>query len=310
VNGGRKPYLFSVPPTNGTWPFFVHPTSGHVYLANKLDWKRSAQIVPFTVQDSNQQLAFMRMEVTMKQSNNNVPKFVTFDENGYQLYVSITAAEADQIAKVSKFTRCRFRSYKKFQIVAEDEDEEYVLEYTIIDYEEDSWLNPTKYFVLDLHSGYLSVHAPIPANLVGQQMEFYVKVIDHNNPPHQQKVPFQLSVTDAPVPQLSRLHFYFAVSEESEVGTLVGQLTTSEQSSKDLNFDMHENDENSVFALDKSNGRLTLRSKLDRETKERHQFVIRVKNSDGLASFCFVTINVMDANDNFPRFVTQIERQV
>lgn len=182
------------------------------------------------------------------------------------------------------------------------------MEYTIVDYEEDSSLNPTKYFSLDLHTGYLTVHAPIPANLVGQQMEFSVKVIDHNNPPHQQKVPFRLSVTDAPVPQLSRLHFYFAVSEGNEIGTLVGQLTTVEQSSKDLSFEMHGGKESSIFELDKSNGRLTLRSKIDRETKERHQFVVKLQNSQGLSSFCFVIVTVMDENDNAPQFVTQIER--
>lgn len=116
MSGGRKPYLFSVPPTNGTWPFFVHPTSGHVYLANKLNWKRSAQIVPFTVQDSNQQLAFMRMEVTMKQGNKNSPKFVTFDQNGYQLHVSITAAEGDQIAKVRKYILLRSKLTSNYRL--------------------------------------------------------------------------------------------------------------------------------------------------------------------------------------------------
>lgn len=116
VQGGRKPYLFSIPPNNGSWPFFVHPTSGHIYLANKLDKMSSSQfMVPFTVQDSNQKLAFMQLNVNIEPGNKNAPKFVTFDNNGYQMHVSITVTETDQVAKVilklSKritLTFCRF----------------------------------------------------------------------------------------------------------------------------------------------------------------------------------------------------------
>lgn len=180
------------------------------------------------------------------------------------------------------------------------------MEYTIVDYEEDSWLNPLKYFTLDLHTGFLTVQAPIPANLVGQQLDFSVKVNDQHNPPHQQKVPFQIHITDAPVPEFSNLHFYFAISEQNEIGTFIGQLSTSDQSSKDLTFEM--NAENSFFSLDKSNGRLTLKTKLDRETKKQHQFVVKIQNSQGLSSYCFVTVNCIDSNDNAPQFVTKIDR--
>jgi hypothetical protein len=101
VHGGRRPYLYSTPPTNGSWPFFVHPTNGNVFLARQLDRTRSSRyVVPFTVQDANQQLAFMLTEVTVQQSNDNTPKFVTLGDSGYQLYVSITASEGDRVAKV------------------------------------------------------------------------------------------------------------------------------------------------------------------------------------------------------------------
>lgn len=195
-----------------------------------------------------------------------------------------------------------------FQVMAEDQDKDDVLEFVMTDYEEDSWLSPTKYFTLDSTSGHLIIQAPIPANLVGQEIDFSVKVIDQSNPPHQQKVPFQLHITDAPVPQFSRLHFHFAISEESESGTLIGQLTTNEQTSKDTRFEMQEDGELVAFALDKSNGRLSLLQKLDREQKEQHQFVVSVQNSQGFKSFCFVTVTVVDANDNRPQFVTQIDR--
>jgi hypothetical protein len=98
VHGGRKPYLFSTPPTNGSWPLFVHPTTGHVYLTNKIGGS-SEFFVPFTVMDANQQLAFTRLSIHVKQDNKNAPKFVTLSDE-YQLYVSITASEGDQIAKV------------------------------------------------------------------------------------------------------------------------------------------------------------------------------------------------------------------
>ncbi|KAI6191302.1 hypothetical protein M3Y97_00213900 [Aphelenchoides bicaudatus] len=288
VHGGRRPYLFSTPPTNGSWPFFVHPTNGNVFLARKLDYERLSRfVVPFTVQDANQQLAFMLTEINVQQGHDNAPRFVTLDDNGYKLYVSITANEGDRVG----------------MIMAEDQDEDDVLEFAMVDFEEDSLLNPNKYFALDSTTGYLSVQAPIPANLVGQEIEFEVKVIDQGNPPHQHKVPFQLHITDAPVPQFSRLHFYFAISEESESGTLVGQLTTNEQTAKDVRFEMKDSEDLSAFALDKANGRLTLRQKLDRETKEQHQFVVSIQNSQGFVSYCFVTITVIDANDNNLQFL-------
>jgi hypothetical protein len=100
VQGGKRPYLFSTPPTNGSWPIFVHPSTGHVYLASRLDRERTPQfVVPFAVQDANQQLAFMQMEITVKSDNDNAPVLVTLDGK-YELYVSITAAEGERVAKV------------------------------------------------------------------------------------------------------------------------------------------------------------------------------------------------------------------
>jgi hypothetical protein len=52
--------------------------------------------------------------------------------------------------------------------MAEDLDKDDVLEFTMVDFEEDSLSNPTKYFTLDSTTGHLIIQAPIPANLVGQ----------------------------------------------------------------------------------------------------------------------------------------------
>lgn len=42
----------------------------------------------------------MRFEVTVQPNNDNSPTFITSDDNGYEMSVSITAAEGDRIAKV------------------------------------------------------------------------------------------------------------------------------------------------------------------------------------------------------------------
>ncbi|KAE9554056.1 hypothetical protein FO519_002752 [Halicephalobus sp. NKZ332] len=144
-----------------------------------------------------------------------------------------------------------------------------------------------------------------------QTMEFFVRASDAGNPPHSSQVRMEMRILDVPniVPQFSRLHYTFAVSEDSQMDKIVGQLQSEDNQAvhvqKDLVFKIiSKNSENLPFSLDQKTGKISLKGKLDREAVEKYNFVVELKANDGLYSFALVTVVVMDVNDNGPVFST------
>ncbi|KAI6243857.1 hypothetical protein M3Y99_00051000 [Aphelenchoides fujianensis] len=290
VKGGRRPFVFSTPPTNTRWPLQVNAETGHVFLVSALDRRAESKfVVPFQVVDADGQAAFCQTIVSvLPAGNKHAPKFVG-PESGYEAHVSIQAASGDRIA----------------QVHATDGDADDQLEYTMVDFDEDSPQNPLKFVALDSRTGLLTMTDPIPANLAGPRIDFFVLVADSSNPPHSQKRPFRLHITEAPVPQFARLHFVFAIPENATQGTIVGRLSVAGDQEKNVAFDSAAG---GPFAVEKESGKLIVRRPLDRETADRHEFVASIRDAAGRGSFALITVNVLDVNDEKPTFRTLVDR--
>ena len=104
-------------------------------------------------------------------------------------------------------------------------------------------------------------------------------------------------------PIFSNHTFEFNVPESSSVGVVVanGLLATDRDHAQSLTYKL---DKSTVFSLDGTTGKLSLVTELDREKTDEYILVVTASD-DGMPSktaTATIQINVMDANDNTPKF--------
>ncbi|CAD5234633.1 unnamed protein product [Bursaphelenchus xylophilus] len=257
----------------------VNSNTGNVYLAQRPARSAEPVFVPFLVQDAYNNIAVQRMEVKIESDNINSPRFIA-PSDGYSLHISSASMDGDRIAK----------------ILALDDDEEDVLEYSI---------NPTPDFLgLDPKTGYLTVKGMV--RVESNDVDVDVTVSDRNNPPHISSTKINIQIVDGPVPQFSRFHYFFSISEDAAQGKLIGQLMASQGENVKYDIPQSDNKRSVPFLVEEESGRITLQQKIDREIEKKYDFVVRVRDRDQRTAFSYVTINVVDVNDNPPTFETNL----
>jgi protocadherin Fat 1/2/3 len=98
--------------------------------------------------------------------------------------------------------------------------------------------------------------------------------------------------------------FEFAINETSPVWTHVGFLRLKNVSAGAEYFIApHEHsNERLPFTVNRHTGMIAVGELLDYERQTEYSFVGTVKSMDGTSSTCNVRVDVLDANDNTPRF--------
>ena len=112
----------------------------------------------------------------------------------------------------------------------------------------------------------------------------------------------RVTVTDVNdnVPMISS-NFTVNVSESDPAGTPVAQFTASDMDAgATLVYSILEGNDNMLFAIDNSTGLVTLASMLDYEVQIQHILTISVRDQSDQESFGFLTVNVINENDNSP----------
>lgn len=283
ADGGMKPYNFQAIVSEPQ--FNVQHNSANVILAKKVVKRSELLMTPFMVTDSIGNVAVQQFVVKVEESNQNSPNFVA-PKNGYVLHLSSAAIEGDKIAK----------------ILAIDVDSDDQLEYAIVNNKK-----VNEILELDPKSGYLILKNAMSADRL-KDMSFDVAVSDRNNPPHRSQANFNIHVVDGPVPQFSRLHYFFSISEDAHQGKVVGELMANQVMSVKVVYQIEDlqNDDDIPFVIETESGKLILRKQIDRETRSRYDFVVNVRDEHGRGSYAFVTVNVIDINDNAPEFMTNL----
>lgn len=291
AKGGSKPIRYSVAGKTNL-PVTVERSTGKVFVTKKL---KSNLELPIMAEDQMGNKAFSKLKIIVKDENDKKPNFVS-PEEGYKFCTTTDAQVGESIAIV----------------MAVDEDKNDEIEYSLIS----SKSNILKYLDIDSQNGYITVKKSFTdLKQLPETMEFFVRASDSGNPPHWSQIPMQMKILDVPnvVPQFSRLHYTFAISEDSQNGKAIGQLQSEEHQGihvqKELFFKITSKDSESLpFSLDPKSGKITLKGKLDREAIEKYDFVVELKANDGLYSFAMVTVVVMDVNDNSPVFSTSYDK--
>lgn len=102
-------------------------------------------------------------------------------------------------------------------------------------------------------------------------------------------------------------HSVVSISEDSEIGSLITTVMANDvDTNPDLVYAFTPNgNPGQIFSLGKYDGQIRLLKYLDYEAQKSHQVQIRVSDSvhDALTN---LTINVLDGNDNSPRFIQTI----
>ena len=106
--------------------------------------------------------------------------------------------------------------------------------------------------------------------------------------------------------------YHFVVKENQSEGIVVGKVSALDadisENYKKVVYSTDKN--NSIFTINKTNGKIRALKKLDRERKDEYTFAIKAGNVDRegffvseMVSWVNVKVTVEDINDNFPVFI-------
>ncbi len=92
------------------------------------------------------------------------------------------------------------------------------------------------------------------------------------------------------------------VSEAVAIGTNVVKFQATDKDGNSLAFLITAGNTGDTFSVDKNTGVLTTNASLDRETIPTYNLTVTVTDNGGQSSSRNLIVNVLDENDNAPRF--------
>ena len=137
----------------------------------------------------------------------------------------------------------------------------------------------------------------------------YVVARDRGSPPKDNIVTVVihvLDVNDNP-PRFLNNSFFVNVPEKLPVGTVVTTVTAKDIDAGNngkVRYTIDQGNAGAVFQINETSGVITLHKQLDFERKSKYQLrvVARDQGQNVQSSFLFVTVYVLDSNDNRPTF--------
>ena len=94
------------------------------------------------------------------------------------------------------------------------------------------------------------------------------------------------------------------VREDVAIGTRVVRLNATDADGNDLTFHIIGGNVGGAFAIQNSTGLVTVATKLDRENVAKYHLAVRATDTSGKFVNNNATIEVMDVNDNAPKFIS------
>lgn len=164
--------------------------------------------------------------------------------------------------------------------------------------------NVDSVFNIDSERGFLFLEKPLDARL---QAEYHL-VIKASDAGHEPKFSFcylrlVILVPDHVPPKFDRRSLSVDVSEDTKVYRVIygGYNVFSRQS---LNYQLMaaSSEVSDFFKIDFYSGEITLMKPLDFEQVKKYELTVKVTNLVGLSDSASLTVNVLDANDNTPKW--------
>ncbi|XP_031559365.1 cadherin EGF LAG seven-pass G-type receptor 2-like [Actinia tenebrosa] len=279
-DGSNKDIVYSLIRTDV--PFAINPVNGDVSTTSPLDRETNAQYqfgIKATDKGKPSKEGTSQMTVTVLDINDNPPKF---SKSEYQASISEKATFGSSV----------------LQVTAKDPD----AGQTDVTYSVDRFAHQRCFRMNSL--GVIS----LGCKLDYKKTKFYVFTVRASDGMLDSTAIVYINVTDANThaPVFKRRSYRGRIKENAKIGTSVLKVVATDDDTG-TNAQISYSIERPVaaFAVDPTTGVIKTTVSLDRETKESYQFEVTATDhgSPPLKKKAYVSIRVLDVNDNAPRFL-------
>ncbi|UMM23352.1 hypothetical protein L5515_004116 [Caenorhabditis briggsae] len=291
VKGGIPPLRYSLGPaaysnsssSKDSWPVAIDKKTGRIHVSRVLNYHNDKLYqIPLVVEDVTRRRAFSTLTLSVIDINDKPPFFVL---PFYSTSIPETAKEGDTVLMVS----------------ATDEDENDTIEYSLLDGGE------SQFFSVHPRQGTITVSKKLE-HKAGVTLSLTIKATDSANPPHHATTTVEINVASESVrvPRFSNSHYLFFVPEDADIGDVVGSVQQMETEIDEVRFTIVPGSEVSdsllPFSVERSTGKIIVKSSLDRERRKQWKMTIRADAAGGVHAITTVTLDILDVNDNAPAF--------
>lgn len=296
VKGGVPPLRYSLgsaassnsSSNKDSWPVAIDKKTGRIHVSRVLNYHNDKQYqIPLVVEDATRRRAFSTLTLSVIDINDKPPFFVL---PFYSTSIPESAKEGDTVLMVS----------------ATDEDENDTIEYSLLDGSE------SQFFSVHPRQGTITVAKKLE-HKAGVTLSLTIKATDSANPPHHATTTVEINIASESVrvPRFSNSHYLFSVPENADIGFQIGSVQQMETEIDEVRFTIvpgADKPENLPFSVERSTGKIIVKSGLDRERRKQWKMTIRADSAGGVHAITTVTVDVEDVNDNAPAFHGDYEK--
>ncbi|XP_055003987.1 protocadherin Fat 3a isoform X1 [Boleophthalmus pectinirostris] len=276
--------------------FSIDP-NGQILTLEKLDREDPSNkniILTIAAQDSGGRASYCTVQVSLLDENDCVPRFQATE---YRASVKSDVAKGHLVTQIQAFDRDAGLNAK---VTYSLYSEAHVPVVDILEIDPDNGWMVTKGSFSHLRNSVLS---------------FFVKAVDGGNPIRHSLVSVYIHVLspDSFIPSFTQQQFQFNTPEDTPIGSVIGKVHVNLPSGHGslpvtfavVNGEMGENNQDSVFVVEKDTGAIKLDKPLDHEVIKGFHFkvaaTVQQAKLDSVTSVD-VEIKVLDLNDNKPAF--------
>lgn len=278
---------------------FKIDASGQISTVEKLDREDPANkdiVLTVAARDSGGHVSYCTVRVTLLDDNDNAPLFCA------------TEYRASVKSDVTK-------GYLVTQIQAHDPDDGSNAKVTYSLYSE-AHVPVVDILEIDPDNGWMVTKGSF-SHLKNSVLSFFVKAVDKGNPVRHSLVSVYIYVLspEAFIPSFSQHYYLFSIPENTSIGSTLGAVhletppgyVSFSATFSLVNGETAENNQDSVFVIEKDTGVIKLDKPLDHEVIKGYYFKVtamaKQAKLDSVSSVD-VEVKVLDLNDNKPGFDT------
>ncbi|KAL6266541.1 hypothetical protein P5V15_003388 [Pogonomyrmex californicus] len=296
--GANGRILYSVTDGNVEGRFGIFP-DGQLYVKNALDREERdyyALEVTASDQGSPSRSSVVPVVVHVIDENDNAPEFTN---NSFSFHLRENEPPDTFVGKLLATDR--------------DVDRNADLMFSLPISQQDFVVDPRNGFIRSLR---VFDRELLVTNIGGSYINLEATVTDNGINRLRDRVKVTIYITDVNdnVPQFQRLPYRVQVSEGAAIGTQLLRVYTTDADeglNGDVFYSLEDGNQHGHFMIDEATGQISLVKELDRETSDTYVLTV-VAHDAGLetrlSSSATVYIEVLDENDNVPRFVDNKSR--